>query len=81
MCSSDLKIAKPIIGYEDQISRNERMSTVAHVLQSHAIRVETVEKRKQTMACELLWSVVATERNLSMTSRHSGCCARKTLVG
>jgi len=33
---------------EDQISRNQRMSTVAHVSQSHAIRVETVEQRKQT---------------------------------
>jgi len=29
------------------------------------------------MTCELLWSVVATERNFCMSSRHSGCCARK----
>jgi len=43
-----LKIAKPMVGYEDQISGDEKMSTVPHVSQSRAIRVETVLERKQT---------------------------------
>jgi len=37
-----------MVGYEDQISGDERMSTVVHMSQSHVIRVETVEERKQT---------------------------------
>jgi len=37
-----------MVGYEDQISGDERMSTVVYVSQSHAIRVEAVKGRKQT---------------------------------
>jgi len=37
-----------MVGYEDQISGDERMSTVTMCRKVNAIRVETVEERKQT---------------------------------
>jgi len=37
-----------MVGYEDHISGDQRMSTIAYVSLTHAIRVETVEERKQT---------------------------------
>ena len=43
-----LKITKPMVGYEDQISGDERMSTVTMCRVVNAIRVETVQERKQT---------------------------------